>query len=190
MPVLLLNNNGGSTGVPSELSFFDKNTKIVYNYTEKNNVSTMPKIKTRIFSELKTSVKAKDQFKTSTLRFLLSDIKNLEIANKGKELTDDEVIQSLNSALKKRKESIAMYEQGQRKELADKEKQEVELIKSFLPKQMTPEEIEKILDKAIDKAGASNPKDFGRVMGSVMQKLKGKADGNLISDILKKKLAG
>lgn len=83
-----------------------------------------------------------------------------------------------------------MYEQGQRKELADKEKQEVELIEGFLPEQMPPEEIEKILDKAINKTGSNNPKDFGKVMGFVMPKLKGKADGNLVSDILKKKLKG
>ncbi len=150
----------------------------------------MPKIKNRIFSELKNAVKAKDQFKTSTLRMLLSDIKNLEIENKGKELTDDEIIQSLGSAIKKRKESIEMYEKSQRKELADKEKEEVELIKSFLPAQMSKEEVEKVLDQAIKKADASNPKDFGRVMGSVMPKLKGKADGNMVSDLLKKKLSG
>jgi len=128
------------------------------------------------------------------LRMVLSSLHNKEIEKKGKgqepKLTEEETIEVLMSEAKKRKESIEAYLKGNRSDLADKEKKELEIITIYLPKQLSEEEIKKIVQETIQKIGAQSEKDFGKVMGLLMKELKGKADTKLVSQIVKKSLEG
>jgi len=103
-------------------------------------------------------------------------------------LTDEEVLEVISSEIKKRKESIDLYEKGNRPELAGKEKKEVEILQSYLPEQLSEEEIKKIAEEAIRKTGAKEIKDMGKVMGIITPQVKGKADMSLVSKIVKESL--
>ena len=104
-------------------------------------------------------------------------------------LTDEEIIEVISSEIKKRKEAIDLYEKGNRPELAGKEKKEVEILQSYLPEQMSEEEIKKIVKEAIGKTGAKEIKDMGKVMGIITPQVKGKADMSLVSRIVKESLS-
>jgi len=141
----------------------------------------------RINEDLKKAMREKDVEKLSTLRMILADLKNKMIEIKEREnLADEKVLEVLKSSIKKRKDSIELYEKGNRQELADKEKQEIEIIKKYLPEQMDDEMIEKIVKEIV---GSSSDKNFGKIMGQVMGKTKGQADGNKVSEIVKKVLS-
>ena len=139
--------------------------------------------------DLKNSLKAKNAVATSTLRLLISEIKNARIA-KGEDLTDEEITSVVQKSAKQHKESIEAFEKANRDELVDREKAELEVLKKYLPEQITGQEVERIVDEVISQTGVSNIKEMGKVMGQVMGKLKGQADGNLVSEIVAKKLSG
>ncbi|KKR87909.1 MAG: hypothetical protein UU34_C0002G0026 [Candidatus Curtissbacteria bacterium GW2011_GWA1_41_11] len=139
--------------------------------------------------DLKNSLKAKNAVATSTLRLLISEIKNARIA-KGEDLTDEEITSVVQKSAKQHKESIEAFEKANRDELVKQEKAELEVIKKYLPEQITGQEIEKIVDEVISQTGVSTIADMGKIMGGVMGKLKGQADGNLVSEIVKTKLSG
>ena len=139
--------------------------------------------------DLKNSLKAKNAVATSTLRLLISEIKNARIA-KGEDLTDEEITSVVQKSAKQHKESIEAFEKANRDELVKQEKAELEVIKKYLPEQITPQEIERIVDEVISQTGAAVIADMGKVMGGVMGKLKGQTDGNLVSEIVTKKLSG
>ena len=146
----------------------------------------------KITEDLKTAMKAGKEFEAGVLRFLLSSLHNKEIEKKGKglepTLSDEEVIEVLSREAKKRKEAIEIYIKGGRNDLVEKETKELEIIKQYLPEQLSEEEIEKIVVATIEKIGAKDIKDLGRVMGEVMKELKGKADAKLVSEIVKKRI--
>ncbi len=142
-----------------------------------------------IEEDLRNSLKEKNEVATSTLRLLISEIKNARIA-KGNDLTDEEITSVIQKNAKKHKESIEAFEKANRDELVNKEKSELEVLKKYLPEQITPQEVERIVDEVISQTGASVIADMGKVMGGVMGKLKGQADGNLVSEIVAKKLSG
>lgn len=129
-----------------------------------------------------------DKVSISTLRLLLSEIKNAQIA-KGKELTDEEIIEVAAKSAKKSKESIEAYKKGNRDDLVEREETELEVLGKYLPKQMGKEEIGKIIDEVIRQTQAASIADMGKVIGQVMAKIKGKADGEVVSEITKKKLS-
>lgn len=104
---------------------------------------------------------------------------------KASELTNDEVINILLSEVKKRKDAIVLYEKGNRQELADKEKKEIEILQQYLPEQISAEELKKIVKDSVNKTGAKEMKDMGRIMADLMPKVKGKADLGEISKIIK-----
>ena len=108
---------------------------------------------------------------------------------KESELTDEEVIDTLSSEIKKRKDAISLYEKGNRPELAEGEKKEIEILKKYLPEQIPLEELKKLVTESIDKTGAKEIKDMGKVMTDLMPKVKGKADGSEISKIIKEILS-
>lgn len=147
----------------------------------------------KISDNLKTAMKAGQEFEVSVFRFLLASLHNKEIEKKGKglepALSDDEVIEVLNREAKKRKEAAELYAKGNRNDLAEKETKELEIIKKYLPEQLGEEEIEKIVKAAIEKTGAKEVRDFGKVMAEAMKELKGKADASVVSEIIKKRLA-
>jgi uncharacterized protein YqeY len=141
-------------------------------------------LKERLREDMKEALKAKDKVKLSTIRMINSLIKNAEIEKRGK-LTDEEIVQLLMKYAKQRRESIEMYEKGGRQDLVEKEKAELAVVESYLPKQMTEEEIKEIVKEAIEETGASSPKDIGKVMKVVMPKVRGRADGSLVNKIVR-----
>ncbi|MEW6407364.1 MAG: GatB/YqeY domain-containing protein [Patescibacteria group bacterium] len=143
----------------------------------------------KIQDDLKTALKEKNAEKISTLRMLISDIKNEEIAKKKKGKLEDAEIQAVVSrAVRRHKDSIESYRAGSREDLAKKEEGELQILQNYLPKQISQEELEKIINEAISNLGASSPLDFGKVMGAVMKQVKGKADGKLVGEMVKAKL--
>ena len=144
-------------------------------------------LKERLKADMKEAMKAKDKVKLSTIRMINSLIKNAEIEKRG-ELTDEEIIQLLMKYAKQRKESIEMYEKGGRQDLVEKEKAELAIVESYLPRQMSEEEIREIVKQTIEEVGASSVKDMGKVMKAVMPKVKGRADGSVVNRIVKELL--
>lgn len=147
-------------------------------------------LKDKIQEDLKQAMLARDEGKLSTIRMLKSALQYFEIqkGGAGYEASDEDVVEVVGREIKKRKESIELYEKGGRPELADKEKQELETLKTYLPEQMSEDEIRKIVDDAISKTGASTIADMGKVMGIIMPQTKGKADGQLVSSLVRGKL--
>lgn len=145
-------------------------------------------LKEKITEDLKSAMKAGEKIRLETLRMLRAQILEFDKSGAGREMTDDDEMKILLSAVKKRKESIEQYEKAGRNELAEQETKEIEIIQSYLPKQMTREEAEAVIAKIIAEIGASSAKDFGKVMPVVMKELKGKVDGKIISEIVKQKL--
>lgn len=138
----------------------------------------------KISLDLNTSLKAGDKEKVSVLRMVKAALKNEEI-NKRHPLSDEEAYTILEKLLKQRRDAFLLYEKGNRPELASKEKNEMTIIEAYLPKKMSEEEIKKEIINIIKK---EEDKDFGKVMGKVMSQLKGKADGSIISKIVKEEL--
>ncbi|SNR60226.1 GatB/YqeY domain-containing protein [Desulfurobacterium atlanticum] len=146
-------------------------------------------IKEQLKNDMKEAMKAKDKVKLSTIRMIMSLIKNAEIDKRG-ELTDEEVISLLQKYAKQRKESIEMYERGGRQDLVEKEKAELAIVESYLPEQLDENEIKNIVKSTIEEVGASSVKDMGKVMKAVMPKLRGRADGSVVNRIVKELLSG
>jgi hypothetical protein len=148
----------------------------------------------KINNDLKQAMRDKAELKLSVLRLLVSAIGYKKIAlGKGTgpdPLTDNEIIEVVASEIKKRKDSVVSYEAGARQDLADKEKAEIEILFKYLPTQFSDEEIEKEVRAVISGLGEIKPTDFGRVMGQVMAKLKGRVEGGKVTEIVKKILAG
>lgn len=146
----------------------------------------------KISQDVKVAVKEGDNFRVGILRMMIAVFKNKEIEKRGKsekpELSDEEIIEILSKEIKKRKEAAGMYSGAGRKDLADKELNEVVIIQNYLPAQASFEEVEKIIDGIINRIGVITQKDFGRIMGEAMKELKGKAESALISELIKKKL--
>lgn len=142
----------------------------------------------QIQSDLKDAQLNKDEVKTSTLRLLLSEIKNKEIS-KGGVLSDEDVVAVIRQELKKRKEAAQAFRLGDREEAALKEEAEAAVLESYLPPAMSDEELSKIVKNTINELEASSLADIGKVMGAVMGKVKGQADGSKVSALVKEKLS-
>ncbi|HOK92113.1 MAG TPA: GatB/YqeY domain-containing protein [Spirochaetota bacterium] len=143
----------------------------------------------KIEEDMRNAMKSGDSERAGTLKMLKSDLM-YEKAKTGIELNDDQILDVIKRAAKKRKEAIKEYENAGRNDLADKEKIELKIIEEYLPEQMSEEEISKVLDRIIAEAGEVSQKMFGKLMGIASKELKGKADGNIIKEILQKKLEG
>lgn len=147
-------------------------------------------LKDKIVADLTAAMKAKDASRLSVLRMVKANLMNRQI-EKGTDLTDEEITKALQSLVKQRKDSIGQYENAKRDDLAAKEKSELEILEQYLPQGATGEEIEQAVAAAVRETGASSPKDMGAVMKATMANLAGKtADGNLVSETVKRKLAG
>ena len=141
-----------------------------------------------IQSDLKQAQLARDEIKVSTLRLLLSEIKNAEIA-KGNNLEDQDIISVIQKEAKKRKEAANAFRSGGREQSAVKEESELKVLEQYLPAQISTEELTKIVEESINEQGATSIQDMGKVIGVVMCKLKGQADGGMVSALVKEKLA-
>ena len=149
-------------------------------------------LKDKIQEDLKQAMIARDEFRLSAIRMLKSAIQYYEIqkGGAGYEATDEDVIDVLGKEVKKRKESAELYKQGGREESAANEQKEVEILQTYLPKQMSEDEVRTLVKEAITQTGAKTPQEMGKVMGALMSKVKGKADGTLVSNIVREELAG
>jgi hypothetical protein len=142
----------------------------------------------RLLDEMKQAMKSNDKLRLSTIRMIRSAVKNKEIELR-KKLDDGSVMQVIQGMVRKGEESIEQFRAGGRMDLVEKEQQEIETLKSFLPQPLSQEEILKIIDQSIEETQASSLKDLGKVMKSVMPKLEGKANGKLINQLVKEKLS-
>ena len=148
-------------------------------------------IKETILTDLVTAMKAKDSKRLQVLRSLKAKLHEKEIEQRsgGKaELTNEDALTVLIKAAKQRKESIDQYSAGNRLDLVEIEKLELEIIESYLPAPMSNEEILKLIDIQITNVGATGMQDIGKVMGPIMGKLKGKADGSIVNRLVKERL--
>jgi len=148
----------------------------------------MAKLLAQINDDLKEAMKGKDAATLSTLRMLIAAARNKEITLREggeAELTDEQIIEVVSSEIKKRRDSAEAYTSGGRPELAEKETAEIATLQKYLPAQLSDEELEKIVKEVI----ASGADNFGKVMGQVMARAKGKADGGKVGELVKKLLA-
>ena len=162
-------------------------------------------LKEKIQDDLESALKEKREIRLSVLRMLLSAISNREIDKRTRawkekpglsgeelkkegQLTDEEIFEVISSGVKKRKEAIDLYEKGNRLELAEKEKKEIEILQSYLPKQMSEEEIKKIVKDVIKKVDAKEMKDMGKVMKELIPRFKDEVDNSLASKVVKELL--
>jgi uncharacterized protein len=161
-------------------------------------------LKEQLKKESNESLKSGNQLKRSVLGMLLSAVQSKELSKRAKlsetvtdiaelekqsQLNDEEVLGVIMSEIKKRKESVEQFEIAKRKELADKERAEIEILSVYMPAQLSEDEIKSEIKQAISGLNASGPKDMGKVISTVMAKLKGKADGGIVSKMVKELLA-
>jgi uncharacterized protein YqeY len=144
-------------------------------------------IKEQLRSDMADAMRAGDKEKRDTLRLLLAAIKQVEVDQRST-LDDTDVQNVLAKQAKQRRESIAEYEAAERQEQANQEKAELEIIKSYLPQMMSRQEVEEIAAQTVVDLGATSPKDMGRVMGRLMPQVKGKADGSMVSEVVRELL--
>ena len=145
-------------------------------------------MKDELLQDLKEAMKNKDTLRKDTITMLRAAILQVE-KDSQKTLTDDEICAIVAKEVKKRKESVKEYEDAGRQDIADSLKQEVEILSKYLSEQLSQEEIVKLVEDAVKESGAASPRDMGKVMSILRPKTAGKADGKLVSDIVKEKLA-
>ncbi len=156
-------------------------------------------LREKINGDIKQAMIAKQELLLLVLRGINSSIKNKEIEKRTKlvktekdltkvdelcKLNDEEIIDVISSEAKKRKDSIEEFTKGNRMDLVEKEQKELEILKQYLPEQMSEDAVREIIKKAIEETGAAGPKDTGKVMAKIMPQVKGKADGSLVSKIV------
>ena len=145
-------------------------------------------LKSEITADITKAVKARDQFTVDALRMVISAVKNKEIEKKA-DIDDKAIISLLSTLVKQRREAAELYRKGNREELAAKEEKEIELLKKYLPEALSDDELVKIVAGAAEEVGASSLADMGKVMKAVMVKVAGRADGTVVSDLVKKQLS-
>ena len=161
-------------------------------------------LRDQLKEDQKTALKSGDTVKRTLIGMVMTSIKNKEIEKRTKlsktindpaqldtesQLTEDEMIDVIASEVKRRKDSIVEFKKGGRPELAEAEKAEADMLMAYLPEQLSDDQVREIVKKAIADTGATEAKDMGKVIGAVMQQVKGKADGSRVSAIVKEELA-
>lgn len=142
-------------------------------------------LEVKIMQDLKTAMKEKDQAALRGIRAIKSAILLMKTDGSGAEITEEKEIKMLQKLIKQRKDSLEIYEKQNRADLAQTEKEEIEIITKYLPAQMSEDEIKAAVQKIIEQTGAASMKDMGKVMGMASGQLAGKADGKTIASIVK-----
>ncbi|WP_028471239.1 GatB/YqeY domain-containing protein [Neptunomonas japonica] len=148
----------------------------------------MPVLKKQITEAMKAAMRAKEKALLGTIRLILAEIKRIEVDERI-ELDDARIIAVLDKMSKQRRDSISQYDKANRTDLADIERQELEVIKTYLPQSLTDEEISTALDEAIAATGASGAQDMGKLMAELKPKVQGRADMGMVSKLVKERLA-
>lgn len=146
-------------------------------------------LREQVMADVKAAMKDKDSVKLNTLRFLQAAVKNREIELRPNPITSDEVLSVVKKLVKQRKESIEQYLAGNRQDLADQEAVELKILETYLPAQMSREQVEAVITEVIAALGAKTMKDMGPTIKEVQARTAGAADGKLISEIVKAKLS-
>lgn len=146
-------------------------------------------LKDQIQKDLIENMKAKNEAAVGAIRMLKTAIMKLETAGEAKVANDEEIIQLVNKEIKQRKDSIEQFEKGNRPELAAKEKAEMAFLEKYMPAQMSEDEIKTVIKEGMAATGASTKADLGKLMGAIMPKVKGKADGGLVNRLVQSMLA-
>ena len=141
----------------------------------------------QLFDDMKKAMRAKDKIRLNTLRMLRAQIKNREIETGG-ELSEDDILQLLSKAEKMRKEAIELYRQGNRENLAVQEEAELAVIRGYLPESLSEDELRALVGEAVTGSGAEGMRDMGKVMGILMPKVRGRADGQIVNRLVKEHL--
>lgn len=152
----------------------------------------MSELTERLSEDLKQAMRAKDKVRLRTLRSLRAALREKEIelgADVEEGLEEEDELKVLQKQAKQRREAIEQYESADRPDLLEKEQEELEIIEEYLPRQLTDEEIEDVVDDAIGSIDSSSMADMGRVMGTVMGELRGRVDGNRVREIVTQKLS-
>ena len=144
-------------------------------------------MKTRLSDDMKQAMRDRDVLRRDVIRYLRSEVRNQEIRDQ-KELDDAGVIQVLSRQAQQRRDSIEVYRDADRQDLVDKEESELSVILSYLPQQMTQEEITDLVQQVVSEVGASGPADMGKVMGAIMPQVRGKAEGREVNAIVQQTL--
>jgi uncharacterized protein YqeY len=146
-------------------------------------------LKEQILDDMKEAMKAKEADRLSTIRMLQAAVKNREIELRPNGITEQDVLAVVRKLAKQRRDSITEFEKAARQDLADKEKAELKIIETYLPAQMSPEQLTAIIEEVIKTQNATSQKQMGAVVKEVMNRAAGMADGKMISDLVRSKLA-
>ena len=146
-------------------------------------------LKEQISKDFNEALKARDERKLSALRLLRTEIKKREVSGQKKELADAEVMETITALVKQRRESIRLFREGQRQDLVEKEEAELQFLQTYLPQPLSQSAIEVLIDQVLLETRATGMKDQGKVMKAVMAKISGRAEGKIISEIVKQKLS-
>ncbi|WP_026878567.1 GatB/YqeY domain-containing protein [Ignatzschineria larvae DSM 13226] len=147
-------------------------------------------MKTRLQSDVKEAMKAKEREKVTTLRAILAEIQEAQLQKRGDELTDEEYLTILNRMVNQRRESIDQFKKAERADLVEKEEEQLQYILPYLPAQLTEEEVIAIIDTAIAELGVEGMSGMGKLMNAIRPQLLGRADMSAVSGIVKARLAG
>jgi uncharacterized protein YqeY len=141
----------------------------------------------KLAEDMKQAMKSKDKIRLSVIRMVRTAIKNAEI-DQQKTLTDDEVLAVINKELKQRRDSLEAFESAGRTDLVEEVKAEIEVLIGYLPKQLTEEELKSIVQATIQEVGATSKADMGKVMAALMPKVRGRADGKVVNQMVQQLL--
>ena len=144
----------------------------------------------KILEDFKQAMKDKDAPRVSTLSFLRSELKNIAIEKRAAKLEDVDVLTAIKKQIKQRQDSIEQFTAGSRADLVEKESKELEILKSYLPEQLSEGKIKEIIDQVVTSVGAKTAQDMGKVMKELLPKLSGRADNKLVSELVKQRLSG
>ncbi len=144
----------------------------------------------KIASDFKESMKARDEVRTRTVSFLRSELKYCAIEKKKDKLDDGDVVAVLKKLIKQRQDSIEQFEKGGRQDLVQKERQELDILKKYMPQELSEAEVAGIVDEVVAATGAQSMKDMGKVMKEAMIKAQGRADSKCLSELVRKRLGG
>ena len=139
-------------------------------------------LKEKLLSDMKKAMKSKDSLKLGTIRSVIAAVKNQEIDLR-KDLDEEDVLTIVSREVKKRKEAASLYKKGRRPELEDKEIQEMKILQTYLPEQVSEEDLRQRIQQVIEETGAEGMKDFGKIMKTIVPEFKGKADNALIKEL-------
>ena len=144
-------------------------------------------LKAQLADDLKSALRSGDKLRTSVIRLLTALIKNREVEKRGP-LTDAELMQALSASCKQRQEAIEQFRQGHRQDLVDKETAELLILQAYLPTALGPKELQALVQEAIRESQAASPREMGKVMALLMPKVTGRADGKVVSELVREML--